>query len=325
MWFGQLISEDIPVHLVKSDSLIERGLRAAEFNIFEQNRVWARFSNEKPDVAASLMRTIRVLHARMTDDRELSALSIGAGNEPQFRVLQAAFQRGLWLYDIDGAALATIQERQVRQQLNRVHLIQGDYRGDFRNNAVARQTLEAILDGQKQDLITLHHCLYYSQAREWPALVRALFDEVLQPAGAIHMVMMSAREKSPYSTTWLYNHFAGKFFGSSTDQDLLGLRNELVKEMGPGECEITSETRQVQCWVDDFDLFMSVVWMILLYPQGHDYTLDQRVEITEFVIEHFWVPKRPLVQTQDYVTLHKPAVSRMLSKNSSSAQAIAHH
>ena len=63
--------------------------------------------------------------------------------------------------------------------------------------------------------------------------------------------------------------------------------------------------RQVRFWVDDFDLFMGVVWMILLYPHAHDYTLEQRIEITEFVIEHYWIPKRPLVQSQDYVTLHK--------------------
>ncbi len=309
-WYGQLISEGLLVHLVKSDNLIDRGLRAAEYNIFEQNRIWARYSNEKPDVAASLMRTIRALHSRMTDDRELSALSVGAGNEPQFRILQSAFQRGLWLYDIDGAALATIRERQVRQALETVRLVQGDYRRDFQDSSVARQSLETIFDGQRQDLITLHHCLYYSKASEWPCLVRALYDQVLTPTGAIHMVMMSARETAPFTTTWLYNHFAGEYFGSSTDQDLPGLRHELSHNKGLIDCEFISETHKVQFWVDDFDLFMSVVWMILLYPQGHDYSLDQKIEITEFIIEHFWLPQRPLVQTQDYVTLHKSGSGR---------------
>lgn len=293
------------MHLVKSDSLVERGLNAAEFNIFEQNRIWARYANEKPDVAASLMRTIRAIHTRVASDRELSALSIGAANEPQFRILQAACQRGLWLYDIDGAALATLQERLVRQQLDNVHLVQGDYTKDFQNGAVAKRALETLLNGQRQDLITLHHSLYYSAAPDWPRLIRALYDEVLAENGAMHLVMMSARETRPFTTTWLYNHFAGKFFGSSTDQDLLGLRHELSFDTSLKNSEIVSEMRQVKFWVDDFDLFMSVVWMILLYPQAHAYTLEQRIEITEFIIEHFWIPKRPLVQTQDYVTLHK--------------------
>ena len=121
MWSkaGAGTKEDTLLHLVKSDSLIERGLDAANYNIFEQNRIWARYASEKPDVAASLMRTIRAIHMRMKEERDLSALSIGAGNEPQFRILQPAFQKGLWLYDIDGAALATLQERQARVHMLR--------------------------------------------------------------------------------------------------------------------------------------------------------------------------------------------------------------
>lgn len=302
--------ENTLVHLVKSDSLIERGLDAANYNIFEQNRIWARYATEKPNVAASLMRTIRAIHMRMKEERDLSALSVGAGNEPQFRILQAAFQKGLWLYDVDGAALATLQERQTRQLLENVHLVQGDYTIDFRDRAAAGRAREALLDGSRQDLTTLHHSLYYSNAATWPGLMKALYDEVLAPNGAIHTVMMSARETRPYTTTWLYNFFANRFFGASTDQDLLGLRQELCDVYSLKDCEICTETRQVQFWSDDFDLFMAVVWMILLYPHAHNYTLEQRIEITEFVIENFWIPKRPLVQTQDYVTVHKLGPSR---------------
>ncbi len=307
MWSkaGAGTMEDALLHLVKSDSLIERGLDAANYNIFEQNRIWARYASEKPDVAASLMRTIRAIHMRMKEERDLSALSIGAGNEPQFRILQSAFQQGLSLYDIDGAALATLQERQARQMLENVRLVQGDYTIDFRDAAAAECARDALFEGRRQDLVTLHHSLYYSKATTWPGLVKALYDEVLAPNGAIHAVMMSARETRPHTTTWLYNTFAKRYFGASTDQDLLGLRQELRDVHALKDCEISAETRQVRFWVDDFDLFMAVVWMILLYPHAHDYTLEQRIEITEFVIENFWIPKRPLVQTQDYVTLHK--------------------
>ncbi len=293
------------MYLVKSDRLIERGLDAANYNIFEQNRIWARHASEKPDVAASLMRTIRAIHMRTTQERDLSALSIGAGNEPQFRILQSAFEEGLWLYDLDGAALATLQERKARQLLDNVRLVQGDYTIDFRDPATAGRARDALLDGCRQDLITLHHSLYYSNAATWPGFVKALYDEVLAANGAIHAVMMSARETQPHTTTWLYNFFANRYFGTSTDQDLLGLRQQLRGVHALKDCEITAETRQVQFWVDDFDRFMAVVWMILLYPHAHNYTLEQRIEITEFIIEHYWIPKRPLVQTQDYVTLHK--------------------
>jgi hypothetical protein len=289
------------------DSLVERGIKAAECRIFEQNKIWARFASEKPDVAISLMRAIRQLHSRTPCDRKLSALAIGAGDEPQFRILQAAFERGLWLYDIDGAALAKIKERLDRQSIDKVYLLQGDYSRDFENELVAAQTLESILGGRKLDLVTLHHCLYYCCASEWPGIIKAIYDSVLAPQGAMHMVMMSAREQRPGTTTWLYNHFAGKFFGSSTEQDLLQLRQTFSEDPGMRGCRIDAETREVEFWVDDFEAFMSVVWMILLYPHGHDYSLEQRIEITEFVIEHYWRPGRPLIQTQDYVTLHKPA------------------
>jgi hypothetical protein len=293
------------MHVATVDSLVERGLKAAESRIFEQNKIWACHASEKPDVSVSLMKTIRALHSRLPHDRELSALAIGAGDEPQFRVLQAAFQRGLWLYDVDGAALAKLRERIDRQAIDNVYLVQGDYGRDFQNSDAADFTRETILDGRRLDLVTLHHCLYYYCASEWPELLKAIYQGVLAPKGAMHLVMMSTRETRPGTTTWLYNHFAEKFSGSGTDQDLLKLPSALAHDTAFKHCEVVSETREVEFWVDDFERFMAVVWMILLYPHGHDYSLDQRVEITEFVIEHFWRPGRPLVQTQDYLSLHK--------------------
>ena len=185
--------------------------------------------------------------------------------------------------------------------------MQGDFCRDFENEAVAAQTMELILGGRKLDLVTLHHCLYYCDAQDWPGLIKAIYESVLAPQGAMHMVMMSAREKRPGTTTWLYNHFAGMFFGPKSDQDLLQLRTTLLGDPVMKGCRIDRETREVEFWVDDFEAFMSVIWMILLYPHGHDYSLEQRIEITEFVIEHYWRPGRPLIQTQDYVTVHKPA------------------
>ena len=51
-------------------------------------------------------------------------------------------------------------------------------------------------------------------------------------------------------------------------------------------------------------MVMGVVWMILLYPNVHDYTREQRVEIIEHVYERFWLPGVPLAQVQDHVVLY---------------------
>jgi len=37
----------------------------------------------------------------------------------------------------------------------------------------------------------------------------------------------------------------------------------------------------------------------------HKYSLKQREEITEFVYKHFWIKKRPLIQSQDHLVAYK--------------------
>ncbi|MEM6462114.1 MAG: class I SAM-dependent methyltransferase [Pseudomonadota bacterium] len=287
--------------------LIERGLLAAEARTFEQNKIWARHTDEKPDVAASLMRVVRRLHRTLPFEKELSALSIGSGDEPQFRLLDAAFRGGVCLYDIDAKALASVRARIERQMLGTVSLCTGDYTKDFCDPQTAARTLQKKFTCKPFDLITLHHCLYYSSAADWPQFVEAIYESALAPGGAIHFAMMSNRENRKGTTTWLYKHFASKFFDAKPDQDLLSLYDRLAAHPAFKGADISTETREVQFWVENFDRYMSVVWMILLYPDGHRYTVDQRVEITEFVIRHFWRPRRPLIQTQDYLSIFKPA------------------
>ena len=48
---------------------------------------------------------------------------------------------------------------------------------------------------------------------------------------------------------------------------------------------------------------MGVVWMILLYPDVHRYTLEQREEITEYVYREFWRDGKPLLQIQDHLII----------------------
>jgi hypothetical protein len=40
---------------------------------------------------------------------------------------------------------------------------------------------------------------------------------------------MSSRGSAPGTTTWQYNHFAGKYFGHHNDQDLLRRKARLRK------------------------------------------------------------------------------------------------
>jgi uncharacterized protein YbaR (Trm112 family) len=74
--------------------------------------------------------------------------------------------------------------------------------------------------GRRLDLIAFEHSLYYCPADRWRALLSNVFDVLLAKTGAIHCVLMSSSADNPATTTWLYNHFAGKFFGHRNDQDL---------------------------------------------------------------------------------------------------------
>ena len=71
------------------------------------------------------------------------------------------------------------------------------------------------------------------------------------------------------------------------------------------DAQLVTRTSEVQFFVDDFEKYMAVVWMIMLYPGVHNYSLDQRREITAFVLENFWQAKKPLVQVQDYLAVYK--------------------
>src|SRR5262245_36766843 len=104
------------------------GLRAARTQMFAQDKVWSRFSNDKVDIAHHLADVIRTLAAALPLGRPLRALSIGSSNEPQFRILESAFRGGLYLLDIEAEALDIVKERIRRQATMHVYPIRGDYR-----------------------------------------------------------------------------------------------------------------------------------------------------------------------------------------------------
>src|SRR5690606_24249283 len=136
----------------------------AQGAMYRQDKIWSRFSNDKVDIAHVLTAVLRTLHKALPLDAPLTALSIGSSNEPQFRILEAACRAGLFLLDIEAAALEVIAERTARQGTDHVRTLHDDYREVLHDAAAVDRFRERELDGQRLSLITLHHSLYYSEA-----------------------------------------------------------------------------------------------------------------------------------------------------------------
>jgi hypothetical protein len=138
------------------------GLRAATGYMYEQDKIWSRYSNDKVDIAGMLARILRILSKALPLEQPMTALSIGSSNEPQFRILESACRGGLHLIDIEDAALRIVEERIQRQNTPHVNTIRGDYRDVLKNVESVTRFRENALRGQHLTLITLHHSLYYS-------------------------------------------------------------------------------------------------------------------------------------------------------------------
>jgi len=287
------------------NKVIKSGLETARIEMFKENKIWARYSNDKVDIGETLAKVIRTLSKTIPLSKNIRALSIGSSNEPQFRILETTFRGGLYLVDIEKSALDLLKERIQRQFTTHVRTMQADYRKLFLNQKTTKEFLEKKLDGKKVELIILHHSLYYAEEQEWSSILENLFKIILAPKGAIHIALMSSESENPYSTTWLYNHFAGKFFNQKNDQDLLRFKKELSKNSVFRKAQIVSKTSNVKCFVKDFNKFMAVIWMILLYPNVHRYNLKQKKEIVNFIYNRFWRRKRPLLQQQDHLVIYR--------------------
>src|SRR5262245_38272048 len=221
-----------------ADERIALGMRAAGGHMFRQDKVWSRYSNNKVDIAGTLARVLRTLGKSLPLEQPFTALSIGSSNEPQFRILESACRGGLYLLDIEEAALGLVEERTRRQGTGHVKTVRGNYREVLRDEESVVRFRTEKLDDRRMTLVTLHHSLYYSPQSFWHGLLSNLYRHVLTeeprpgPSSAIHAVLMASKSDDQTSTTWLYNHFAGKFFGHHNDQDLLecaaGLRADVL-------------------------------------------------------------------------------------------------
>lgn len=287
------------------NGLIEKGIRAGEIDMYDEDNTWSQNSSDKVDIAEELMRVIGNIYRTVPSDRLLNALSIGSGSEPQFQILEAAFRGGLNLLDIDSIPLSVIKRRIKKRWIDHVTTIVADYNKALVHIADAKRFLRKELGGIRQELITLHHSLYYSGESDWSELFGSLWGTILAEQGAIHAVMMSSDCTLRNSTTWLYNHFAGKFFGCRNDQDLASFGRTLHSNTGFAKADIHIETHRVKFFIADFEKFMEVIWMILLYPNAHDYTYDQREEITEYIYNILYKTGKPLIQLQDHLIVSR--------------------
>src|SRR5207249_3534681 len=277
-----------------------------------QDKIWSRYSHDKVDIGERLAAVLRTLAKAVPLERPLRALSVGSSTEPQFRLLEANFRGGLYLLDVEETALAVINERVRRQAMSHVFTLRDNYTEIFLDRGRTRRFLREELGGRRLDLIAFEHSLYYCAADQWRPIFANVHDVLLAPIGAIHGVLMASRSTDPSTTTWLYNHFAGKFFGRRNDQDLRRFAAEMRRDRHYAGTQILTRTDRVRFFVEDFRALMSVVWMILLYPNVHRYTIAQRREITEHVYRRLFARRQPLYQDQDHMVLYRGLRSRGL-------------
>jgi hypothetical protein len=297
---------------VPASRLIRQGMNTSRALMSQQDKIWSRYSRDKVDIGERLAAVLRTLSKALPLGRPMRALSVGSSTEPQFRLLEASFRGGLYLLDIERAALDAIRERVHRQALARVFTLRHDYMRVFSDRDRTRRFLDNELGGQRLDFVAFAHSLYYCPADRWRPILTNVFDLLLRPTGAVHCVLMAARTDDRATTTWLYNHFAGKFFGHRNDQDLRALARELRRDRHFARAQVLTRTDRVRFLVDDFAALMSVIWMILLYPNVHRYTAAQRREITGYVYDRFFARRRPLFQNQDHVVIYRGLEGRGL-------------
>jgi len=283
--------------------LHDAGLVSAGFPIELQNEIWSRRSGDKADIARQTGRVFASLYARLGARDDLRVLSLGCGIEPQLAIYQA-LAREIFLLDIDQGSLDHLRQNAAEHFCNNIHVIRQDFTG-FLDEGFTRSFCGKLAD-KPAEAVFLHHSLYYLPQCDWLCLLRNIYTHLLAPGGSIHCVLMSSRCADPQSTTWLYNHFAGAFCQHKNDQDLLLFAQEVPGAAGFSGAQISASSSRVRFHGKDFSELMAVVWMILLYPQVHQYTAEQMAQIICHIYRHFFVSGVPLLQEQDHLVITRP-------------------
>lgn len=285
------------------------GQEAASVPIAQQDLEWSRCSSDKPDIGRSLVGALRSLFHTTPPAATLRAVSIGSSSEPQLRVFTAACTGGVWLLDVDADALDVAAERARRQHVDGLHTVVADLTDALADRRRAAQLRRDHLDGHRMNVVAFHHSLYYAPRASWDSIFDATYHELVAgprrqgAAGLIHAVLMASRTDDPYTTTAIYDRWAGKFFGAHNDQDLAAFGRRLRRSGVLPGATLRGTTSDVVFDSDDFRAFMSVIWMILLHPMVHEFGAAQQEEVTEWVYRELWSQGRPLVQRQDHLTV----------------------
>jgi hypothetical protein len=95
------------------------------------------------------------------------------------------FREGLWLVDIEQAAIDIILERNKRQGINHARAVRGDYLSLLANEDSARRFVREVLGGRRMDLIALHHSMYYAPRGAWMDLIAAKYSHI-PASGGMH-------------------------------------------------------------------------------------------------------------------------------------------
>jgi hypothetical protein len=257
------------------------------------------------------MGVMRALASSLPEDAPVSGLSLGCSDEPQLRMIAPFCRAGLHLVDIESAALQSLDERIRRQRLRAVRTVRDDFVHALADEPAAERFRAERLADHRVNLVTLHHSLYYAPRERWGSLARAVCNTLMArcvpgargPSSALHAVLMASRSEDETSTSWLYNHFLGRFFGKTNDQDLFSFATELRADPALSLTAVRTTRTRVEFFVDDFERFMGVVWMILLHPGVNRFTPAQQEEVVRFVYDRLYSRSVPLVQEQDHLVI----------------------
>ena len=267
-----------PMSRLTAAQLERIALDAGRTRMYQQDKVWSRYSSDKVDIAATLGQrgphaVPRAAARDAASPRSRSARATSRSSASWRR----SFPDGLYLLDIEEAALDVVAERIARQRTR--HVTPDPRRLPRSSSPTTRARGASAPQRPRRPAHDAGHAAPLALLRA--AQSRGAASSIAStarcwrrrrgpgPSAAIHAVLMASRSDDPRSTTWLYNHFAGRFFGRHNDQDLRACARELRRDPAFAGRRCVTKSSRVEFFVDDFEQFMAVVWMILLHPNVH--------------------------------------------------------
>lgn len=285
-----------------SNEALNQAIVASQQTMAQQDIIWSTYSNDKIDIGEKTAKVLTQIIKNIPDNKELRIISIGCGIEPQFNLLQSFANGGLYLIDNDQTIIDKLKNKVKRQKIKNVYPI----KFDMNNFTSLEKVIEFFNTNIKTKVhaIFFHHSLYYVLQKKWQVLIENIYSKYLLPGGIIHAVLMSSECAKQNSTTWIYNTYAGKFFGHKNEQDLKEFAEQIKGNKDIlGEINCTSSL--VEFSSKEFYNLMAVIWMIMLHPHVHNLSEIQLKEITEFIYISIFKKEQLLIQIQDHLFIQK--------------------